>query len=184
MTYKHLTRYFNFYILINIYIYILPIPTIAICLFSVWSLTPLHISTQDPTTTRKPWYPTCSLLNTSSHNRAHTIQTWERIHTSHKQSSTYNRPHLVSDGYTATQLWYRSIPFPFYVPFINMARRVGLSRATDNKFGKQTFYSTRTNLWFYYSPLFSNCSHRLPSLNPCWGDHQRRSKHVQGCVPI
>ena len=60
-----------------------------------------HTTLQDHTSPTYPIrtqpYSTC--CPTPFHNnRAHTMHTWERIHTSLKLSSTYNRPHLVSDG--------------------------------------------------------------------------------------
>ena len=169
--------FLQIYLIIVLYIYIyiyitnilVPVSLFCLVLPKTPHTTPQdHTSPTDPTRTQP--YSTC--CPTPFHNnRAHTIHTWERIHTSLKLSSTYNQSHLVSDGLPR----YSSQLLPPHIHHIisilkptNMARRVGLSK-TNNKFGKQTLYSTHMYLCFcfcYYF-LFSDCIHLLPSPNPC-----------------
>ena len=129
-----------------------------------------HTTLQDHTSPTYPIrtqpYSTC--CPTPFHNnRAHTMHTWERIHTSLKLSSTYNRPHLVSDGlprYSSQSLLLDNA----HSFSTNMARRVGLSK-TNNKFGKQTLYSTHIYLCFcfcycfLFPTVYIDCHPQIPA---------------------
>ena len=96
---SHTYMFLQIYLIIILYIYYQHIDP---CLsFLSNPLKTQHTTLQHHTSPTCPIrtqpYSTCC-ATPFHNNRADTMHTWERIHTSLKLSSTYNRPHLVSDG--------------------------------------------------------------------------------------